>query len=116
MATATEHDERHLAKVYAWTLGGADEAIAAGGEEIEALGLPRSRGDLVVDLGVGSGKHVIPLAREGARVLAIDSSAHLAASLRTRTEGLPVRVVIDELRSFPGATRGMLRPVGAKER
>lgn len=100
MTTAAEHYERHLAKVYEWISGGADEAIAAGREEILGLGLPRTRGDLVVDLGAGFGKHAIPLAREGARVLAIDSSAHLASSLRARAEGLPIRVVIDDLRSF----------------
>lgn len=100
MATVAEHDERHLARVYAWTLGGADEAIAAGREETLALGPPRTRGDLVVDLGAGFGKHAIPLAREGARVLAVDSSAHLASSLRARTEGLPIRVVIDDLLAF----------------
>ena len=101
MATAAQHYERHLAGIYAWSVGGVDAALAAGHAEIEALRLPRARGDLVVDLGAGFGKHAVPLARAGARVLAIDASAELSASLLRLAEGLPISVVTDDLLSFP---------------
>jgi SAM-dependent methyltransferase len=110
MATAAQHYERHLAGIYAWSVGGIDVVLAAGRAEIEALGLPRARGELVVDLGAGFGKHAIALARAGARVLAIDASAELSASLRGLAKGLPVRVVTDDLLSFP---RYLDEPVGA---
>jgi SAM-dependent methyltransferase len=110
MATAAQHYEGHLAAIYAWTVGGVDAAFAAGRAEIEALGLPRARGELVVDLGAGFGKHAVALARAGARVLAIDASAELSASLRRLADCLPVRVVTDDLLSFP---RYVDEPVGA---
>ncbi len=67
-------------------MGGVDPALAAGRAEIEALGLPRTRGDL----DAGFDKHAVPLARAGARVLAIDASAELNASLLRLAEGLPI--------------------------
>lgn len=110
MSTAAQHYERHLAGIYAWTVGGVDAALAAGRAEIEALGLPRARGELVVDLGAGFGKHAVALARAGARVIAIDASSELTASLRSLAKGLPIRVVTDDLLSFP---RYLDEPVGA---
>ncbi|WP_372526593.1 class I SAM-dependent methyltransferase [Piscinibacter sp.] len=101
MSTAEEHYERHLAPIYVWMAGGADVALQAGGAEIEALGLPRARGDFILDLGAGFGAHAIPLARSGARVTAIDSSAELARTLTALGGGLPVQVVNDDLLAFP---------------
>lgn len=83
MTTAEEHYRHHLAPIYIWMAGGADAALQAGGIEIEALCLPLARGDFVLDLGAGFRMHAIPLARAGAKVIAIDSSAEL---LRTLTE------------------------------
>jgi SAM-dependent methyltransferase len=110
MATAAQHYERHLTGIYAWTVGGVDAALAAGRAEIEALGLPRARGEPVVDLGAGFGKHAVALARAGARVIAIDASSELTASLRSLAKGLPIRVVTDDLLSF---ARYLDEPVGA---
>ena len=100
MPSVAEHYERVLSPVYAWMAGGAEAAITAGGVELEALNLalaPRAR---VVDLGCGFGMHAIPLARAGARVLAMDTSAHLLAELARLAGDLDIETVQDDLLSF----------------
>ena len=100
MSTVAEHYERHLGPIYVWMAGGAEAALQAGAVEIEALNLPAARGAVVLDLGAGFGMHAIPLARKGARVTAIDSSAELLRTLSELRGGLPVQVVNDDLLSF----------------
>jgi 2-polyprenyl-3-methyl-5-hydroxy-6-metoxy-1,4-benzoquinol methylase len=100
MSTAAEHYERHLGPIYVWMAGGAEAALQAGSAEIEALNLPAVRGDIVFDLGAGFGMHCIPLARRGARVTAIDTSAGLLRTLTELSGGLPIQAVNDDLLSF----------------
>jgi 2-polyprenyl-3-methyl-5-hydroxy-6-metoxy-1,4-benzoquinol methylase len=100
VSTVAEHYERHLGPIYVWMAGGAEAALQAGAAEIEALSLPAARGAVVLDLGAGFGMHAIPLARKGARVTAIDSSAELLRTLTELRGDLPVRAVNDDLLSF----------------
>ena len=100
MASVAEHYERVLSPVYAWMAGGAEAALAAGGSEIEDLQLQLPAGALVVDLGAGFGMHAIPLARMGARVVAVDSSAELLGQLSRLAGDLAIRTVRDDLLSF----------------
>jgi SAM-dependent methyltransferase len=100
MPTLAEHYERVLSPVYAWMTGGAEAAIAAGQAEIAALDLGLPPAARVVDLGAGFGMHAIPLARAGARVLAVDSSAHLLGELKRLAGELPIETVQDDLLSF----------------
>jgi SAM-dependent methyltransferase len=100
MSTVADHYERHLAPIYVWMAGGAEAALAAGSAEIDALNLPVARGDFVLDLGAGFGMHSIPLARKGARVTAIDSSAELLRTLAELSGDQPVRAVNDDLLAF----------------
>jgi SAM-dependent methyltransferase len=95
-----EHYESHLAPLYLWMAGGAEAALAAGQADISSLGLPVARGDLVVDLGAGFGMHAIPLARAGARVVALDFSQTLLAELGNLGAGLPIRAVCDDVLRF----------------
>jgi SAM-dependent methyltransferase len=100
MSSVTDHYEKLLASIYSWTSGSAEAALEAGKAEIDELALPLQAGALVVDLGAGFGMHAVPLARAGARVLAIDSSAELLAELKRLAGDLPVTVVQDDLLSF----------------
>jgi SAM-dependent methyltransferase len=100
MASVAEHYERVLSPVYAWMAGGAEAALTAGNAEIEDLQLALPTGALVVDLGAGFGMHAIPLARAGARVVALDSSAELLAELARLAGGLDIKTVHDDLLSF----------------
>jgi 23S rRNA (adenine-N6)-dimethyltransferase len=50
-------------------------------------------GDLVLEFGAGSGALTAPLARRGARVIAIENEARLAARLRRRVGGTNVLVL-----------------------
>jgi SAM-dependent methyltransferase len=81
-------------------VGGVEHALQAGQSEIDDLRLDLPANALVVDLGAGFGMHAIPLARAGARVLAIDSSEKLLAELARHAAGLAVTAVCDDLLSF----------------
>jgi SAM-dependent methyltransferase len=101
MTSVTEHYARHLAPVYVWMAGGAEAALQAGAAEIEALNLPLAPGAIVIDLGAGFGMHAIPLARRGARVIAIDTSAELLQTLTELGGDLPITALNDDLLAFP---------------
>ena len=102
MTRVAEHYEKILSPVYAWMVGGAEAALAAGAGEVEDLDLSLPTGALVVDLGAGFGMHAIPLARAGMRVVAVDTSAELLAQLGQLAGDLAIRTVKDDLLSFRG--------------
>lgn len=99
--TTNDHYEQHLAPIYLWMEGGSEVALQKGATEVQALGLPIGLGSNVVDLGAGFGMHAIPIAKKGASVVAIDASEHLLHTLEELREGVPVRVVCDDLLTFP---------------
>jgi SAM-dependent methyltransferase len=71
----------------------------------------RRRAARVLELGAGSGRVTIPLARDGHEVVAIDRSEPMLARLRARVAGLPtavarrVRVERGDLRDFDAGAR-----------
>lgn len=66
----------------------------------------RRRADRVLELGAGSGRVTIPLARDGHHVVALDQSPAMLGKLRQRVAALPaaaagrIRVVEGDLRDF----------------
>jgi SAM-dependent methyltransferase len=64
------------------------------------------RADKVLELGAGSGRVTIPLARDGHQVVAVDQSRAMLGKLRQRVAALPkaaadrIRVVDGDLRDF----------------
>ena len=57
-------------------------------------------GELVVDLGAGTGSLTIPLLEAGARVIAVELHAGRSADLRRRLAGQDVVVVDTDVRDF----------------
>ncbi|HKS57660.1 MAG TPA: class I SAM-dependent methyltransferase [Steroidobacteraceae bacterium] len=100
MTNVTEHYASHLAPIYLWMAGGAEAALQAGAAEIEQLDLRLKDGAIVVDLGAGFGMHAIPVARKGARVIAIDTSPELLRTLEKLAGDLPVQAVEADLLAF----------------
>jgi len=100
MTSVAEHYAHHLGPIYVWMAGGPEAALKAGTAEIEALNLPLTARAVVLDLGAGFGMHSIPLARRGARVTAIDTSAELLRALAQLAGSLSIQVVNDDLLAF----------------
>lgn len=107
MSQTTEHYARYLAPVYAWMVGGADEAVRRGRQELLDLGLLDPPAVYAVDLGAGLGMHSIPLERNGSRVLAVDSSALLLGELRRHDPCAAITTVEDDLLNFPAYLHGV---------
>jgi SAM-dependent methyltransferase len=96
----SDHYERLLGPVYSWMSGDLDAATAQADQELTAIGLPLQASGLAVDLGAGFGRHSLPLARRGYRVLAIDDCESLLQELTRRADGLAVRAVRGDLLDF----------------
>ncbi|AKF10129.1 class I SAM-dependent methyltransferase [Sandaracinus amylolyticus] len=104
MNDVEEHYEEHLAAIYAWSVGGAETAIAAADAWLAAIALPAAPA-LVIDLGAGFGATAIPLARRGHRVIAVDTSQALLDELATLAGSLPIATERAELVAFLRARR-----------
>ena len=62
--------------------------------------LARATGGPVLDLGAGTGRVTLELARAGREVVALDVESELLAALAERARGLPVETVVADARAF----------------
>jgi len=62
--------------------------------------LAAAAGGAVLDVGAGTGRVTLDLARRGVPVVALDADASLLAALERRAEGLPVTTVAADARTF----------------
>jgi len=70
-------------------------------EDLEVWrGLALRQGGPVLDIGAGTGRVTLDLARAGYAVTALDVSAELLTTLAERAAGLPVTTVVADARSF----------------
>lgn len=67
---------------------------------LAARAVPRPGAAPILDLGAGTGRVTLALAREGHRVTAVEADAELAGALRDRVRGLPVVVVVADAREL----------------
>jgi SAM-dependent methyltransferase len=63
-------------------------------------GLAEQQGDPVLDVGAGTGRTSLDLARHGATVTALDHDPELIAELALRADGLKVTTVVADARQF----------------
>lgn len=64
------------------------------------LGLAAQLGDPILEIGAGTGRVALELARAGHRVCALDSDPVLLAELSRRARGVAVRTVLADARDF----------------
>jgi SAM-dependent methyltransferase len=62
--------------------------------------LAAAEGSPILDIGAGSGRVALDLARRGYEVTALDVNEALLAELRRRAAGLPVRAILADARAF----------------
>lgn len=64
------------------------------------VALAQRHGDPILDVGAGTGRVTLELARHGHAVTALDVDAELLSELRRRAAGLPVQTVCADARAF----------------
>ncbi len=70
------------------------------------LALGQAQGSPILDIGAGTGRVTLPLARAGHEVVALDIDAELLGELGRRAAGLAVRTVVADARDFDLPERG----------
>lgn len=100
METVKDHYDRFLGSVYSWILGDFDNARQKNAALFDTLEVSPGGNAVAVDLGCGPGCQSLPLADLGFDVLAIDFCRELVDELKSRSAGLSIRPVHDDLANF----------------
>ena len=67
---------------------------------LELARAAESRGERTLELTCGTGRVAIPLAREGVRIVGLDTSPAMLAEARKRGAGLPIEWLAGDMRAF----------------
>lgn len=94
------HYEEHLGPYYTWSKGGAEVQYANNDYLLKRLHLEPRHNKIALVLGAGAGFQVIPLARMGYKVVALDFSATLLRELHKAATGLDVEVLHCDIMDF----------------
>ncbi|HOS44313.1 MAG TPA: methyltransferase domain-containing protein [Armatimonadota bacterium] len=101
-AWVPEYFGEEYLRLYQFPPSRTDPEVAFLAETLSARLPPRGR---VLDLGCGQGRHAIPLARRGFRVIGLDVQANLldVAARRARDSGVDLPLVRGDMRRLPFA-------------
>lgn len=94
MSDVKRHYAELLGSVYTWYTSSAGDPVARAAAWLERHGLAGAT--TYLDLGAGSGAHVVALLRAGKRVTAVDFDAALLAELRANAADHAGRLVVHE--------------------
>lgn len=97
MEDMNNHYKNHLAPVYTWMNGGFETAKTRYTSFFKDFNLEPAGSAVAVDLGCGPGFQTIPLVEMGYTVTAVDLNSQLLDELGSRSTGLAVTIVRDDL-------------------
>ncbi len=95
-----EHYENHLANYYSWMFGNFDAKINEGQRFFQSHNIKPVSTKIAIDLGAGCGFQSIPLAKIGFNVKAIDFSKKLLDELKSKSNGLSIEVIENDILNF----------------
>jgi SAM-dependent methyltransferase len=95
-----EHYENHLANYYSWMFGDFDAKINESQGFFQSHNIKPVSTKVSIDLGAGCGFQSIPLAKIGFNVKAIDFSKKLLDELKSKSNGLSIEVIENDILNF----------------
>ncbi len=95
-----EHYENHLAEYYSWMFGDFNAKINEVQLFFQSHNIKPASSKIAIDLGAGCGFQSIPLAKIGFNVKAIDFSKRLLDELKSKSNGLSIEVIENDILNF----------------
>ncbi len=95
-----EHYENHLANYYSWMFGDFNAKLNENQQLFERHNIKPTSSKIAIDLGAGCGFQSIPLAKIGFKVKAIDFSKKLLNELKSKSNGLSIEAIEDNILDF----------------
>jgi 2-polyprenyl-3-methyl-5-hydroxy-6-metoxy-1,4-benzoquinol methylase len=95
-----EHYENHLANYYSWMFGDFNAKLNENQQFFECHNIKPVSSRIAIDLGAGCGFQSIPLAKIGFKVKAIDFSKKLLNELKSKSNGLSIEAIEDNILDF----------------
>ncbi|VVB85701.1 Ubiquinone biosynthesis O-methyltransferase [uncultured archaeon] len=95
-----EHYENHLANYYSWMFGDFNAKLNENQRFFECHNIKPVLSKTAIDLGAGCGFQSIPLAKIGFKVKAIDFSKKLLDELKSKSNGLSIEAIEDNILDF----------------
>jgi 2-polyprenyl-3-methyl-5-hydroxy-6-metoxy-1,4-benzoquinol methylase len=92
------HYDHHLARIYPWMSGDFETKCAEFRKFLSDHNISSGNATVAVDLGAGHGIQSVALAQQGFNVIAVDFSEQLLGELTSRSNGMNITTLCDDLR------------------
>ncbi|UTW61279.1 methyltransferase domain-containing protein [bacterium SCSIO 12741] len=93
-----DHYEHHLAHFYSWMAGDFETKSHEFEKLLNQLHIRPKHNKQALDLGAGHGIQSVALGQLGFEVIAVDFNEQLLQELRNRSEGLPIKTVLGDIK------------------